>query len=217
MIRRIAIAAALSLLAALAFSVSPAGAAKKKKPRPSVVVASQSPNAAIPDGTAATNGLLTTTIGLPGKKLKGAEIRDVNATLQTTGSGANAAGQIAASLTAPNGSTTWLLGIATGAGPNGLGGQSIGPLTLDDESPMRLISTPLGTQPSNALPPPYAGTAQPNCFFSSGSCTLSLMEGGPVRGTWTLRAYDYSPAGPVTSVLNAWSINIRYGKAFRTK
>ena len=205
------------ILALCLLAAGPAAVAKKKKPKPSVVTASQTVNAAIPDGTATTNGLLTQTMNLGGKKLKGAEIRDVNVTLQTTGSGANAATQISASLTAPNGATTWPIGIGLGNGPNGLGGQSIGPLTLDDESSMRLVPTALGVQTSNALPPPYAGTAQPNCFFASGSCTLSVLDGGPVRGAWTLRAYDVSNAGGLTSVLNAWSVNVRYGKAYRTK
>ncbi len=162
----------------------------------------------VPDATATSNGVLTSTIRVGGKRFKGTVIRDVNATLQTTGSAAQSASQIDARLSAPNGMTTWLLG-------GNLAGQSIGPLTLDDESPNYLG----GTAPRDPtdLVSPYIGTAQPDCFSDQGVCTLWPMDGGPARGTWTLRVYDIDDAPLATSILNLWRLTVATGKPYRTR
>src|SRR5262249_10689962 len=110
-----------------------AGDAKKKKKNKNpgragditMPVNTQSPDAA---GTGANfkTGLVSSTITVPAAKpFIGTVVRDVNVTLQTTGNAANAAGDLAARVTAPNGATAWLLNFT-------LSGQSVGPLTFDD-------------------------------------------------------------------------------------
>jgi hypothetical protein len=188
-------------------------AAKKKKPKAGGIVdITKAVNAPIPDGTTTTNGLLASTIDVGGKKLRGTRIRDVNVTVQTTGStaaGGGSASQLTARVTAPNGATVWLT-------PGGLSGQSIGPLTLDEESANNLGGLPPAPSPTT-LVSPYAGTAQPFCWPSRGGCLFSAMDDGPVTGTWTLRFYDTNPSGPSTSVLNFWRLNVLAGKAYKTK
>ena len=121
---------ALVLVLSLFFGLSLANlaTAKTKKKGGGTANITKQVNLPVPDATATTNGLLASTIQVRGKRFKGSVIRDVNVTLQTTGLSAQSAGQIDVRLTAPNGMTTWLLG-------NNLAEQSIGPLTLDDESP----------------------------------------------------------------------------------
>jgi len=165
-------------------------------------------NQPVPDGTTDTNGLLTSTISVGGKRFKGTVIRDVNVTLQTTGSSTNSATQVDARLTAPNGMTTWLLG-------DQLSGQSIGPLTLDDQSPNRLGGTQ--QRDPTMLVAPYAGSAQPDCFNSFGVCTFWPMNGGPASGTWTLRVYDVAGTPAATSILNFWRLTVVAGKPYLTK
>jgi subtilisin-like proprotein convertase family protein len=165
-------------------------------------------NLPVPDATATTNGLLASTIHVGGKRFKGTVIRDVNVTLQTTGLSAQSAGQIDARLTAPNGMTTWLLG-------NNLAEQSIGPLTLDDESPNYLGGT-AGRDPTD-LVSPYIGTAQPDCFSAPGVCTLWPMDGGPASGTWTLRVYDVDDSAVATSILNFWRLRVVAGRPYRAR
>jgi subtilisin-like proprotein convertase family protein len=157
-------------------------------------------NLGVPNGSMAAEGLLESTIDV-GKKFKGLRIRDVNATVQTTGSAAGAAGDLQVRLTAPNQATVFLFG--------GLGGQSIGPLTLDDESPLVL----LGTTSAFSLGVPYAGTAQPGVSVIGGA--LSLMDDERVRGAWTLSVADLG--GATTSVLNSWRLSVRTGKPYRTE
>jgi hypothetical protein len=129
-------------------------------------------------------------------------------TLQTTGLSAQSAGQIDARLTAPNGMTTWLLG-------NNLAEQSIGPLTLDDESPNYLGGT-AGRDPTD-LVSPYIGTAQPDCFSAPGVCTLWPMDGGPASGTWTLRVYDVDDSAVATSILNFWRLRVVAGRPYKAR
>ena len=88
---------------------------------------------AIPDATGGVFGYAELTIEV-GKKSKGLKIRDVNVTVQTTGSTAVAAAGLIAVLIAPDGGTNVLFfQLAT---------QNLGPLTLDDESRLNLASGP---------------------------------------------------------------------------
>ena len=205
---------ALSVTAALA--VGDAGAKKKKKKRKAggTVDVTKVVAAPVPDATASIDGTLASTIDVAGKQFNGTRIRDVNVTVATTGSSGPptpSAAQLTARLTAPNGATTWLFSGFFGS----ISGQSILGLTIDDESPNRLT----GGNPRDAteLGPPYLGTAQPDPFSSFGNVSLSVMDDGPVVGTWTLRVYDFNPAGPSTSVLNSWRLVVLAGKAYRTK
>jgi hypothetical protein len=209
------LALALSVTAGL--TVSGASAAKKKKGKTGGTVnITKTVGAAVPDATANTNGLLASTIDVGGKKFKGTRIRDVNVTLSTLGSREappSSAFQLSARVTAPNGATTWLFV------PGSLSGASIANLTLDDQTFVRL--TPGTPRDATELGPPYAGTAQPDVTSpgagQGGVNTFSVMDNGPVTGTWTLRVVDNVAMGPSTSILNSWRIQVVAGKPFQTK
>ena len=207
--------AAMALVLVLAVWATPASAQVRFSKDGRAVTVTRAGNFPVPDATTTTNGLGVLTVKLGGRQLRGARIRDVNATLQTTGNGDFAAASFQASLTAPNGATSWLIG---GTSATYLAGPNIGPLTLDDEAPNG-ISGSGAPQGSPILTSPYVGRAQPNCFFTAGVCSLSVMDGGPVRGTWTLRVFDFIPAlfppvGATVSVLNGWSVRIGFGRRF---
>jgi hypothetical protein len=207
---RIAMIGVLALAASVTVGLvsgSVADAKKKTKKAGGIVIATVPVNAAIPDGTATTNGVLTSTTVVGGKKFKSTQVRDVNATVQTTGAGAGAAGDLFARLTAPNGATTTLF--------FGLSGQSVGPLTLDDETPFILGGLPPAPDPQT-LVAPYVGTAAPNSLVGLFSWPLSVMDGGPASGTWTLRVYDGGTGAGHTSVLNSWTPTVVAGKPFKT-
>src|SRR5262249_20787750 len=140
---------------------------------------------------------------------KGTVIRDVNARFQSTGSNPGSADDLAVSLTAPNGTTVWLFGFVQN------GTQSIGPLTIDDESVNALQSSNPPALDPTELAPPFVGTAQPYCYQALGACALAAMDEGPVKGAWTLRAYDAADQGQ-TSVLNSWGISVQTGKPYKT-
>jgi hypothetical protein len=147
----------------------------------------------VPDAGPTTAGVLRSTITIGGKRLKGKSIEDVDATVKTTGVGPGAAEDFGVRLTAPNGATTTLF--------NELPGQSVGPLTLDDESPvyMCLSDAPPCGDPDRSLVFPFAGTA-------SGEGDLQIFDRGPIRGTWTLTAQDDFTSG--MTVLDFWSLRI---------
>jgi hypothetical protein len=86
---------------------------------------------------------------------------------------------------------------------------SIGPLTLDDDTPTSICDdTTLTCEDPNAtLLQPFAGTANLLNFRSGDSGPLSVFNGIPMRGTWTFRIWDNSTPG-TTSVLNKWGLQI---------
>jgi hypothetical protein len=152
----------------------------------------------IPDAIGNFDGVLVNDINA-GKKYRGKKIRDVNVAVQTNGTGAGAAGDLRARLTAPNGATTELF--------DNLNGVSIGPLTLDDESPFELggLAAPNGF----TLASPYNGVAMPDD-------ALTVMDNGGVRGKWTLTVIDELAGGPASSLLN-WRLIVAAGNPFLTK
>ncbi len=197
-------AALLTLALAGSLAVAaPAGAAKKRGG--GTVDVTQTVNQAIPDRPVGINtpyGLLTSTITV-GKRFKGKLVRDVNLTVQTTGTGAanDAAADLQARLTAPNGATTELF---QGLFP----GNAIGPLTLDDETSRFLSSGALVNDP-RALYTPWAGTAQPD------GKPLAVMDGGRVNGAWTLSVRDLDAGN--ASTLGQWRLNVAAGMPFLVK
>ena len=191
-------------LAAPGMAVKKPGKGKKKS---GPVNITKTVNLGIPDrgpGMAAPWGALDSTITV-GKAFKGKRVRDVNVTLQTTGAVADANEDVLAQLTAPNNATLLLF--------FGLSGQSIGPLTLDDEALGSLISGPPPCAISTWLCEPYVGRARAGMFPFEQS--LFLFDDAPVRGTWTLRLFD--AATTKTSTLNSWTLNVTTGKPFKTK
>jgi subtilisin-like proprotein convertase family protein len=192
-----------ALVCGLALPAVSSAAKTAKKKGGGTVDTTTAVNQAIPDRPSGTNtpyGLLTSTITV-GKRFKGKQVRDVNVTVQTTGtSGADSAAQdLRARLTAPNGVTATLFGFLAP-------GNTVGPLTVDDESPLFLANGP--PVDPQALFSPWVGTAQP-------TDVLFAMDGGPVRGNWTLRIADLVNGDANTLV--QWRLNVVAGKPFRTK
>jgi hypothetical protein len=194
-------------IAAIAI-LAPGTAAGKKHVGPSTLDVTNPVNATVPTRASAPDapdGVLTSTI-VVGKRFAGKRIRDVNITLQTTGhTGSLSAASISPILSAPNGATVRLFtGLSSGGGS---GGDNIGPLTLDDESPLSLAvltpSNPLG------LYVPWIGTARPE------SRRLAVMDDGPVRGTWTLTVLNRLPSQ--SSVLDSWRLVVAAGRPFATR
>jgi hypothetical protein len=208
---RLALFGALALVLSVTLGLAGVAEAKKKKKAKvgGTVDITKTVNGAIPDATGASFGTLASEIPVGGKKFKGSRIRDVNVTLETVGtSGATPADNLQARLTAPDGSTSWLFG--TTGGPQG---SSIGPLTVDDETPFNLGGLPPAPD-ATTLVAPYAGTAQPHCFSSFGVCTLSVMDNGSASGNWTLRIQDLGSGE--TSNLVSWRLVVVAGKKFKT-
>lgn len=210
--RAIGLTALAAALAAGLSLAAPAVAAKKGR---GVLDDTTVVNAPIPDrpsgGTAIVGRLdSTTTVG---RRFKGRVIRDVNVTVQTMGtSGNEPASQIVANLTAPNGAITRLFGgllppVAPPTFSSFVPFPSLGPLTLDDES--RLNIGAFAPRSPVELYAPYAGSARPT------GKPLAVMDGGPVRGAWTLTVLD--AVNGQTSNLASWTLNVTAGRPFLTK
>jgi subtilisin-like proprotein convertase family protein len=200
---RLIAALALAVTLAVGLSAGAAEAKKKKKGGPGSVDVTNATAVSIPDAGPSDNpaGVARSTIEV-GRQFKGKRIRDVNTTIQLTGSDADATGDITAVLSAPSGASVILV--------SGQGGSTqLGPLTLDDESANRLGS---GT-PTQAVPgtlfAPYQGSARPPFL------PFALMDNGAVRGTWTLTLVDFDNGD--TTVLNSWRLQVAAGKPFKTK
>ncbi len=163
---------------------------------------------AIDDAPASGKAVPVRTTLTAGKAFKGAVVGDLDVTgIGTTGSGANAADQLVFRLTAPNGRTVQLA--------EGNGDVSLGPWTFDDESPASICDSPLPCDdPSESLPPPFAGRSNTIGTGTEETGPLSSFDGVPVRGTWTLTVYD--SANGATSTLNSWGLRITPAKGATT-
>jgi hypothetical protein len=203
-IRRVAVIV-LVLCLALALGAG-AASAKKKKSKPSVFTASAAPNLVVPDqpGGTARDIIVTSTL-TAGKKFKGKTVGDLNITgLQTTGSGPNAAGSLDLMLVGPGGRS-----VLFDAGA--LGGQSIGPVTFDDDTPTSYCDDPPCSDPDATLQRPFVGTTNLANTFGGDTGPLAAFNGTPMRGIWTLYAWDSSNDGR-TNVINAWGLRIAAAK-----
>jgi hypothetical protein len=202
------------LAGCLALAAGPATAAKKKgKKGGGTVNITKTVNLPIPDragmGFEGPLGILTSTIDV-GKQFKGRQIRDVNVTVQTQGAtGARPAGHLMAKVTGPNNATTTLF-TDLFAGFDPITNLSIGPLTLDDEARLDLGGGP--ARDPTELYAPWAGAAAPEGI-------LAQLDGGPVRGAWTLTMLDNEGSGPEsgTSNLVSWTLNVIAGRPFQQK
>jgi hypothetical protein len=169
-----------ALVASLVLALGGPAAAKKKHHKGGPAVVTVPLNAAIPQATGTAPNIRWGTLRsdiVIGKKFKGKKIGDVNVTVQTTGAGPDAAEDLRMRLTAPNGATTDIVQF--------LDGQSIGPLTLDDDTTVDTCAGPPPPcdDPLRSLNPPYAGTSRPDG-------DLSILDSGPIKGTWRLSAFD---------------------------
>lgn len=187
-----------------ALAAAPVLAAKKRKAVTTLNV-SKTLNEPIPPrapGPAGGGvyGLLTSTIEV-GKRFRGRLIRDVDVTVQTLGTtGDTPANDLFAKLTAPNGATVTLFSQLIASAPN----LSIGPLTIDDESP--LWARP---RPPVGLAPPWTGRARP------AGPPLAVMDGGPAKGIWTLKVLDRGVTEDSTLV--SWALQVSTGRPYATK
>jgi hypothetical protein len=201
---------ALALCTAIAITFGGSAEAKKKVKKVKTVVFSQSlsPNAAIPDDAATGPSTpVKSAITVAGKKFKGKVVGDLNATgIQTTGTGAAAARNLRMKLIAPNGRTVFLIGRTIGA-------TSIGPLTIDAQSPFSICdsNTLNCSDPSATLIRPFAGTANGQNLGGMSSGGVRAFNGVPMSGVWTLEVFDVANIGQ-TSVLNSWGLQITSAK-----
>jgi subtilisin-like proprotein convertase family protein len=193
----------LALCVGVGLAAGDVAAKKKKKHKASVFSASVAPNVAIPDkppGTALeTPAVSTITVG---KKFKGKTVGDVNVTgITTAGDSPNSAGDLNFSLSAPSGKTVLL-------DSNSLGGQSIGPLTLDDDTPRSVCddTTLTCSDPDATLLRPFIGTANLIGLRNGDLGPLNIFNGVAMRGTWTFRIWDTGTGQ--TSTLNSWGLQI---------
>lgn len=193
---------ALGVCTALALAFSGPAVAKKKGKTPRFFQAVVQPNAAIPEDAATGHSTpVDSTITVP-KKFKGRVVADVNVTgIQTTGSTAGAAANLVMRIIAPNGRSVRLWS-------GGFGDQSIGPLTLDDDTPVSICnaSTPPCEYGPDTLNQPFAGTSNLQFLGAGGTGPLANLDGLAMRGTWTFEIWD-EQAGK-TSTLNSWGIQI---------
>jgi hypothetical protein len=177
----------------------PSGAAAKKNGKKGSSTANVTVNVNGIINTAPSNnqsGILASTATL-GKKFKGRIISDVNITLQGGASGAGSSiNTLRGRLTAPNGDTVDLFS-------DFLFGQVLGPLTLDDETPVRLTGGGTPSPDPDVLNAPYAGTAEP---FGG---QLSAMDFGPARGTWTLKIRNQDTDPLHVHTLAQWSLRVK--------
>jgi hypothetical protein len=195
---------ALALCAVVGMTLAGTADAKKaKKPKTATFFQqSVAPNAAIPqDAATGPSTPLNTTITI-GKKFKDRVVGDVNVMgIQTTGSGGNAAGDLAMRIIAPSGQSVLLLG-------SFLEGANIGPLTFDDDVFVEICySSPPCQWAPQTLDPPYAGSASLLYNGAAGTGPLAQLNGTAMRGTWTFSIWDETGAA-TTSVLNAWGLQI---------
>ncbi len=177
----------------------------KTKKGPSVFEETNSTSLAVPDET--PGGVVTpvtSTIAVP-KTFKGRVVGDIDVTgIRTSGSAASAAGDLFAFLVAPNGRLVPLWA--------GIGDQSIGPWTLDDDTRRSICnsSNPVCLDPDQSLLRPFAGTSNLYPLFDGEGGPLSRMRGVPMAGPWKLIVQDMDNLG--TNVLTSWGLRITAAK-----
>jgi hypothetical protein len=220
---------ALALGLTVGLTVSDSAMAKKKGGGKTAFVAGtpgaipNGPTTYTPFGTPATNPVPLRATATVGNKFKKKTVGDVDATISLSGTpaGGTTCGSmcdIVIRLTAPNGATTALIQGFGGFGGGAFSatGNLISNLTLSDETSTRICGGPNGPpppppcgDPNATLLAPYTGTAQPFGF-------LNLLDGSPMKGTWTLTAFDICGAGggvcgasdQGTASVTGWSLKI---------
>jgi subtilisin-like proprotein convertase family protein len=182
--------------------------AKKKKKASSTANVTVPINQVVPPATPGPpfrNSLLSSTTVL-GKKFKGKQIGDVNATVSWTVSGPGSdLDDLLVRLIAPNGASSFLV-------DNNLFGTTLGPLTLDDEAPFRITGDdPADDQISDLVYAPYVGKATPSFI------PLAVMDGGPAKGTWTLQVFNFEDDPAEIHTFGSWGNQVKTHPATQTK
>ena len=193
--------------------LGPGGAVAKKSSASKPFSKSITVNQVVPDATGpATRSVpLRSTITVP-KKYKGKYVGDVNVTgLQTTGSGAGAANDLIGYLISPGKRTFQLFYL--------VGNDSLGPWTIDDDTPSSIcnVAPPaVCPNPSQSLPQPFAGTSNAIRNWAGNfpvNGQLAMFDGVPMKGSWTLLLTDVATgAGNGTNTLDAWGLKITPAK-----
>lgn len=230
---RLFAALALALSVTLASPLAQSAVAKKKKGGARVATVTgttgaipNGPTSFSPAGFANTNPVPFTGTATVGKAFKGKTVGDVDATLSLSGAplpgvGCGTMCDLRVRLTPPNGAQTTLIfgGCCTG----GVTGNLVSSLTLSDQTPTLTCGGPVGVPPTAPPPPcgdpdatllaPYTGTAQPGL-------RLNLLNGSPIKGTWTLTAFDICGSTTMcgdqgTAAVISWSLRITPARAPR--
>ena len=151
-----------------------------------------------PDGSSGAGaGVLQSQIAA-GKKLKGLSIDDVNVGMRVSHGEVS---DLRARITAPNGATVYLILGSTGGPSWGTGaGCGGGFLTIDDESSLH-VTAEANPVVGYDLAAPYVGSSVPP------TKPLSTLDGGPVRGAWTLTLIDRDTPGQV-GTLDCWQLQV---------
>lgn len=200
---RLALVGVLALALSVTAGLGVNAEAKKKKPKKTAVTftSTKAVNAAIPDAPVAAGPStpVRSSINLGGK-FKGKVVTDVNVMFQSTGSAVGAANDLTFKLSAPNGRTNLLF--------ESLGGQSIGPLTLDDDTRTGICDDATLTcrDPDATLLQPFAGRAN-TLDQDDDMRPMSIFDGVAMKGDWTLTVFDFS--NTLTSTLNQWGLEMK--------
>lgn len=196
---RLALAGILALALSVTAGLGTSAQAKKKKVKPVTFSQTVAVNAGIPDAAVAAGPSTPVRSDITlGSKFKGKVISDLDLTnVQTTGSAANALNDLTFKLTAPNKRTVVLI--------EGLGGQSLGPLTVNDDTKTGICdsATPTCRDPDATLLQPFAGTAN-NIDQDDDLRPMSSFNGVPMKGTWQLTVFDNN--NTLTSTLVQWGL-----------
>ncbi len=197
----------LALVVATGAGAAPKGKGKgKAKPRPVPRVATFTMATAtqVPDrgpGDTAFVGVLDSPI-LVGKRFKGREITDVDAGVSVVGP-PDQLEDIELYLRSPDGTTIFLSGDVNGAPGNASYGLDCGGFatTFTDETENFIVDGPGPPIFPGAVLSPWTNFVQTNGY------PLSVMDGGPARGAWTMRVVDDSNTENFT--LTCWRLTLR--------
>ncbi len=199
---RLALAAILALALSVTVGIGVSAGAKTKPKKTAVSFSStKQVGAAIPDAPVAAgpSAPVRSSITL-GRKFRGRVATDVNVMFQSTGAVAGAADDLTFKLSAPNGRTNVLL--------ESRGDQSIGPLTLDDDTRTSICNSATATcrDPDATLLQPFNGRAN---TIGTGDETrpMNVFNGVPIKGDWTITVFDSVNSG--TSTFNRWRLEIK--------
>jgi Proprotein convertase P-domain len=198
------LALALSVTAGLGVS---SGAKPKTKVKKTAVsfATTKLVGATIPDAPLASDPSVPVRSSISlGKKFRGKVVTDVNVMFQSTGTVVGAAADLTFKLSAPNGRTNILL--------QQVGDQSIGPLTVDDDTRTSICDSATATcrDPDAELLQPFNGRAN-TLGNGPGVRPLSNFNGVPMKGDWTITVFD--GANTRTSTFNRWRLEVKGVKA----
>jgi hypothetical protein len=204
---RLAVAGILALALSVTAGIGVSSGAKTKKPKKTTVAfaSTKQVGATIPDPPVAAGPSVPVRSSITlGKKFKNKVVTDANVMFQSTGAVAGAAMDLTFKLSAPNGRTNILF--------QNLGDQSIGPLTLDDDTRTSICNaaTPVCRDPDATLLQPFDGRA--NTLRADNTMRpMTIFNGVPMKGDWTITVFDN--LNTRDSTFNRWRLELKGMKA----